>query len=85
MENSTINIEQYIVNNTLTIHVKPNAAKTKLLRWNPEKQYLTITVHAPPEDNKANIAVIKFFSRLLKTRVEIARGLTSKTKVLKIL
>ena len=43
-----------------------------------------MTVAAPPEDNKANIEVLKFFTRELKKKVKLIRGATSKEKVLRI-
>lgn len=84
MENNEKTIEKYCINNRLTIHVKPNAPQTEIISGDIEKHWLKIAVHAPPEDNKANTEVIKFFSRILKKRVGIIQGLTSKTKVLRI-
>jgi len=43
-----------------------------------------VDVAAPPEDNKANREIIKFFSKLTKKKVTILTGLTSKKKVLRI-
>lgn len=82
MENNEV--MQYVKNNTLTIRVKPNAPRTEMSKWDEEHGWLNIAVHAPPEDNKANIEVIKFFTRMTKKKIEIIRGFTSKVKVLKI-
>lgn len=46
---------------------------------------MTVAVAAPPEDNKANLALIKFLSKKLKKQVRIVSGFGSKTKILEIL
>ena len=66
------------------ILVKPNANKDELLGFDEEKQAWKVSIAAPPEDNKANIAVIKFFTRLTKKKVTIVTGRTSKQKILNI-
>ena len=66
------------------ILVKPNAKKDELLGFDEEKQAWKVAIAAPPEDNKANIAIIKFFTRLTKKKVTIVIGLTSKQKILNI-
>ena len=38
-----------------------------------------------PEDNKANIEVIKFLSKSLKKKVKIVSGLKSKEKMIEII
>lgn len=64
------------------ILVKPNSNKDEILGFDEERQAWRVAIAAPPEDNKANIAVIKFFSRLTKKKVRIVAGLTSKEKLL---
>ena len=76
-------IEKYIKNNSLKIIVKPNARKTEILSWDESKQALRIAIAAPAEKGKANVEVIKFFSRLTKKKVQIKSGLTSRAKLLK--
>lgn len=66
------------------IIVKPNAKKDEILGFDEEKQAWRVSIAAPPEDNKANIAVIKFFTRLTKKKVSIVSGLTSKQKILNL-
>ncbi|MBI2041300.1 MAG: DUF167 domain-containing protein [DPANN group archaeon] len=46
--------------------------------------YLFNKVHAPPEDNKANIELIKFLRRHFGADVSMMRGLTSRKKVVRI-
>ena len=64
--------------------VKPNSNKDEVLGWDDSRQAWKVTITAPAEENKANIAVIKFFSKLTGKRVRIVSGLTSKQKVLLI-
>jgi uncharacterized protein (TIGR00251 family) len=66
----------------IKVKVKPNAPKTKVISQNENE--LILAVAAPPENNKANIELIKFLSRHFKSKVKIIRGLTSKTKLIKI-
>lgn len=79
-----MDLSKHIKNNHLKILVKANSPKTKLLNWDAEKQALRFAVSAPADKNKANIEIIKFFTRLLKKKVRIQAGLTSKEKLLKI-
>ena len=72
-------------NNRFTVMVKPNAAENKILEYNKETNTYRVAIKAPPEDDKANKEVIRFFSKLLKKRVTIAHGLKSREKVLEII
>ena len=64
------------------IFVKPDAKKDELIGWDDEKQAWRVNIAAPARDNKANVAVIKFFSRLAKKRVFFVSGLRSSEKIL---
>ena len=66
------------------ILVKPNSKKDELLGFDESRQAWKVAISAPPEDNKANIAIIKFFSKLTKKKVRIVTGLKSKEKVLNL-
>jgi len=79
-----VDINKYINNNHLLILVKPNSLKTEIVKWDSERGALRVNVHAKPEDNEANVEVVKFFSKLLKKRVTIKSGLRSKEKLLYI-
>jgi hypothetical protein len=67
----------------LQVKVKPNARETKVL--SEEGNVMTIAVAAPPEDNKANIELIKFLSRKLKKQVRIVSGFGNRSKTLEVL
>ena len=65
----------------LRILVK-HAKKNEIVGWDEARKALRVAIAAPPEDNKANIAIIKFFSKLAGQRIRIVSGLKSKEKVL---
>ncbi|MGV8086894.1 MAG: DUF167 domain-containing protein [Candidatus Woesearchaeota archaeon] len=80
--NNLNEVEKYINNNYLKILVKPNSPKTEIIMWDNEKKILKVNVHAKPDNNEANIEVVKFFSKLLKKKVVIKSGARSKEKLL---
>lgn len=67
----------------LQVKVKPNARESRIL--SDQGGVLTVSIAAPPEDNKANLALIKFLSKKLKKQVRIVSGFGSKTKILDVL
>jgi len=77
-------ILKYISRNYLKILVKPNSNSTEITGYDDNKKTLKVNISAPADKNKANIEVIKFFSRLLNRKVLIKSGLTSKEKLLLI-
>jgi len=79
-----MNIEKYIQNNSLKIIVKPNAKKNDILGYDESRKAVKVAIAAQAEKGKANLEVVKFFSKLLKKPVKIKSGLTSKEKLLKI-
>ena len=62
-------IDNYIINGLLKIRVKPNTAKTEIKGYSDERKCLLVNINAIPDKNKANLEVIKFFSRILKKKV----------------
>ena len=64
--------------------VKPNSKENKIEYFYKEKNAYRISIKAKPEDNKANVEVIKFLSKLLKKKVRIVSGLKSKEKIIEI-
>ena len=67
---------------SITILVKPNAKKTEILGWDETKHAWRVAIASPAVENKANVEVVKFFSRLVGKQVRIRSGLRSKEKVL---
>ena len=72
-----------ILNKTkFKIIVKPNSKKTEIT--GEKDNSILLNVAAPADKNKANLEVIKFFTKLLKKKVGIASGLTSKEKIIEV-
>lgn len=69
---------------TFKIIVKPNSPKTEIKYYDKEKQAYRVNVRAQPEKGKANIEIIKYFSKLLKKKVKIVKGLKNKEKIIKV-
>ena len=63
----------------LKILVKPNKTKTRIVSYG---DVCVVEVAAKAESNKANIELIKFFSKLSGKRVRIKTGLKNKKKVI---
>lgn len=81
---ANIDIYKLINNNLLKIVVKPNSNKNEIIGYDEDKKAVKVNIKAPADKNKANLEVIKFFSKLLKKKVKIKTGLTSKEKILRI-
>ena len=64
----------------IKLKVKPNSRKTEILK--EENNEILLAVRSPAENNKANMEIIKFFSREFKTRVKIVKGLKSRNKII---
>ncbi len=79
-----MDVSKYVKNNHLKILVRPNAKKTQLMYYDVDKDAVRVDVKAKPEDNEANIEILKFFSKLLKKKILIKTGLKSKEKLLLI-
>jgi len=73
-----------IKEDTFKIIVKPNSSRNEVLRYDSDRKAYRVNIKARAEDNKANIEIIKFFSKLLGKRVRIISGLKSKEKILKL-
>lgn len=69
---------------SITILVRPRAAKNEIIGWDDARQAMRVNIAAPPENNRANMEVIKFFSKLVGKRVAIVRGMTGREKVLRV-
>ena len=50
----------------IAIIVKPNSSKNELIGFDKDKNAYKVNIKASPENNKANIEIIKFFSKLSK-------------------
>ncbi len=70
--------------NPFKVIVKPNSSRNMFLGYDKEKDAYRVAIKAKPEANKANIEVVKFFSKLLKKKVKIIKGLKRKEKIIEI-
>ncbi len=71
-----------IHNNILKVKVTPNSQKTEIKEIT---DIIKINIAAPPDKNKANKELIKFFKRELKLNIRIKSGLSSREKVVEII
>ena len=67
----------------IKLKVKTGRPKTVITKKENDIYYMDIK--AQPEKGKANLEIIKYFSKFEKKHVEIIKGKTSKDKLLKIL
>jgi len=67
----------------IKVKVKANAKKDEILE--KEKGFIRIAIKAKPIQGKANQHLIKFLEKQLNCKVEIIRGLSSSTKLIKII
>ena len=65
----------------LQLRIKPCARKTYITKI--EDGVVFLSVKEPPEDGKANTAIIKYFKKLLERDVELI-GKKGRNKLLKI-
>ena len=79
-----MDLESLKIKGTFKIIVKPNSSKSELVSYDAEKDVYRINIKARPEDNKANIEVIRFLKKLMKKDVRIISGLKSREKVIRI-
>ena len=66
----------------IQVKVFPNSGKEEIIKIG-ENDY-RVYLKKPAEDNKANIALLKFLKRHFKVGAKIIKGLTSKNKIIKI-
>ena len=75
----------YIQSKKFKIIVKPNSNENKIEYFDKERNAYRISIKAKPQDNKANIEVIKFLSKSLKKKVRIVSGLKSREKIIEVI
>ena len=69
----------------LTVEVRPRAARDEIVGWQGPR--LRVRVTAPPADGAANEAVRALLAERLgcaRSRVEIVRGHTARTKIVRV-
>lgn len=68
-----------------SVIAKPNSSKNEILGYDSERKAYKIAIAAPPEDNKANIELVKFLSKKLKKKVVIKSGFRCRKKTILVL
>ena len=68
----------------MNIEVSPESDKFPISGYNEWRETFEIKIKAAPHKGKANKEIIKEFSKITKTHVEILSGLKSHQKTLKI-
>jgi uncharacterized protein len=76
-------ITEILTKKSFKIIVKAHARQNALVNYDIIKDTYRVEIKAEAKDNKANIELMKFLSKLLKRRVEIVTGFTSKEKILR--
>ena len=66
----------------IKVKVKPNSKSQKIEKIK-ENEY-EVKLKSKPEDNKANLELIKLMKKHLNKEIKIIKGLKSKNKVLKV-
>lgn len=61
--------------------VKPNSSRTEYIGIDNEGRY-KINIKEKAEDNKANLALVKFFKKEFKINVKVKSGLTCGKKLI---
>ncbi len=81
-KNHVKSLNQYRAGDILHLKAIPNASRTELVEHDGQ---LRLYLHAPPDKDKANLELIKFFKQELNLRVELKSGARSREKVIRIL
>lgn len=75
---STLDLTKGVM--TVSIKVKPNSRENRISK---ENGLVTVRIHAPAQEGKANKAIVEFLSDVMdipKSYIEIVGGLTSSNK-----
>ena len=70
---------------TIRVRVQPKASGNQILGF--REDVLRLRVTAPPEDGKANAAVVRLLAQTLgisRSQLEVIRGHSSRNKVIRI-
>lgn len=73
-----------IKGNRFKVIVKPNSRENKIVGYDEGRCAYRLDIKEKPQNNKANIEVIRLLSKLLKKKVKIVFGFKSKEKIIEI-
>tara|TARA_Y100000031_G_scaffold132190_1_gene153060 strand:+ start:24481 stop:24783 length:303 start_codon:yes stop_codon:yes gene_type:complete len=54
--------------------IKPNSSRNRIIDYDENKKAYKINIKAKPEDNKANVELMKFLSKVLGKKLKIKSG-----------
>jgi len=66
----------------IKVKVKPHSGEQSIEH---EGDYYLIKLKSQPEDNKANVELVKLLQRYFKREVRLKSGFTSRNKILEVL
>jgi len=64
------------------IIIKPNSTTNKIIGFDKRRNVYLIRIKAKPENNEANLELIKFLTKVLGKRVKIKSGFKSREKLI---
>ena len=64
------------------VFVRPNSLVNDIIAFDKEKNAYIVKIKAKPENNRANLELIRFLSKVLQKRVKIKSGFKSKVKII---
>jgi uncharacterized protein (TIGR00251 family) len=62
--------------------IKPDSSVNEIVGFDKNKNAYIIKIKAKPENNKANLELIRFLSKILRKRVKIKSGFKSREKLI---
>jgi len=66
----------------LKIKAKPNSGKQEIVKVSSEDY--KVFLKSSPEDNKANLELLKLLSKYFKRQVHIVKGIKSRDKIVEV-
>lgn len=77
-------VDEIKTKSTLMLVVHTNGLKTDIVKYDEARKAYVMEVAAPPQDNKANIEIAKYFSKKLGKKIKIISGATAKKKLIRL-
>ncbi len=62
--------------------VKPGSGESRVEGFDKERNAYRVSIKSKPQDNKANIELVKLLSKLSKKKIRIVSGLKSREKII---
>ena len=75
---------ELLTKSSITVYVKPNSKKTQIIKFDESKNAYILSVKAKPENNKANLEIERFLSKISNKNATIVKGFKAKTKLVRL-